>query len=624
MLMGLPNTGKSVVFSNLTGKYALSANAPLTTISFTKAPMSIGDQIFEVIDSPGLYSLHSHSSGDHYIRDTIFKEHPDIIIQCIDANRLKQSLLLTVELLTLDIPMVITLNAIDEVNKKGVWIDSIALSRHLGVPVIETISIYGQGMKALKDSIAKARKGNLSIDYGAEIQTQRQSIYNSLSDDIPFKTAYSFLYMLDDTFYQDDQSPDGETLLSKQVTGRKRVLYRIVSHKRNKWVDGVAQDVTKKQQIEKKEWFDTFAYLSRHPVFGVPILLMILYIMFFLVVTVANGIAEWMNTTLWMPVESLLAGLLPIGFWHDFLIGSYGVLSLGLANALLTVLPILSVFFLMFNILEEIGYIPNLSVLTKRILNKLGLSGDSVMPIVLGFGCKTMATLTTRTIKSRREQYIAIYLIAFAIPCAAQMGLNMSILGMMGLKETIITFSVLFFVEIIAGVTLNYMMKADDNKLTFIQELPPIRLPNVKTVIKKTYYRLYWFLKESLSVFIYAAAILFAMDYIGLLDRMKYILSPVIKGFLGLPIQMVDALLLCLARHEAAAAMIINLIREGHLNDIQCIVAVTLTTMLVPCFANIMAISKELGVKKMIGIIIAINSSAIIVSGSLNWMLIHL
>jgi ferrous iron transport protein B len=330
-----------------------------------------------------------------------------------------------------------------------------------------------------------------------------------------------------------------------------------------------------------------------------------------------------MNQILWVPVESKIDSLVTVQWLNDFLIGDYGVLSLGLANAFLTILPILAVFFFAFNILEDIGYIPNLCVLTKRIFDKLGLSGSAIMPLVLGFGCKTMATLTTKSLRSKKERYIAIYLIAFAIPCAAQMALNMSILGRMGVKPFAIAFSVLAFVEIVAGVVLNKILK-EEERSDFLQELPAIRLPNPKAVIVKTYYRLWWFIKEAVPVFIYAAVILFVIDKAGILDAVKNVLSPVMNGLLGLPVQMVDALILCMARHEAAAGLIIKLIEAGKLNYIQCIVAVTITTMFVPCFANIMAMIKELGARRAITMAVIINVSAFLIAASLNWGLVML
>jgi ferrous iron transport protein B len=561
----------------------------------------------------------------------IFSEKPDIIIQCIDANQLKQSLTLTADLLELGIPLVISLNAIDETARRGVWIDSSGLSRLLGVPVVESITVNGLGTRELKGAISKARRGKWSLRYGQIVDDGISAIESELPADASFKRKVATLLLLADPFVADylraEYGQEQVAQLGSQVSRIRRHFRgnfgRVLNNKRSRWVDDIVEDTTRKQKITPGEFSKTFGRLSRHPVFGIPILLMVILIMYLLVVNVANVIAGWMNQTLWLPVESKVNSLVTIGWLNDFLIGDYGVLSLGLANAFLTILPILTVFFIAFNILEDIGYIPNLCVLTKRIFDKLGLSGSATMPLVLGFGCKTMATLTTKSLRSRKERYIAIYLIAFAIPCAAQMALNMSILGRMGITAFVIAFSVLAFVEIAAGVTLNKILK-EEERSDFLQELPAIRLPNPKAVFVKTYYRLLWFIKEAVPVFIIAAVVLFVIDRVGLLDATKNVLKPIVNGLLGLPLQMVDALILCMARHEAAAGLIIKLIKAGQLNYIQCIVSVVITTMFVPCFANIMAMIKELGARRAITMAVIINATAFLIAACLNWGLVML
>jgi ferrous iron transport protein B len=630
-IVGLPNTGKSQIFNNLTGEYSLVANYPLTTVEMTTSKCLIDGQTYEIIDTPGFHCLYIHSEEELVVRNMIFKEAPDIILQCIDANQLKQSFTLTADLLELGIPMVISLNAVDETAKKGIWIDSAELSKTLGVPVIESIAVNGLGTKNLKAAIGRARKGKSNLRYNSFIENGISDIASELPENMRFKRKIAILLLLNDPFLQDylskecgrekvDQLNESVSRFKQQFPGH---FGRALNTKRKRWVNELAENTTKKQQISPGQFSVAFGRLSRHPVFGIPILLMVILMMYLLVVNVANVIAGLMEQTLWIPVESKIDSLVTIQWLNDFLIGDYGVLSLGLANAFLTILPILTVFFIAFNILEDIGYIPNLSVLTRRIFDKIGLSGSAIMPLVLGFGCKTMATLTTKSLRSKKERYIAIYLIAFAIPCAAQMALNMSILGRMGIRAFTIAFSVLVFVEIAAGVVLNKILK-EEQRSDFLQELPAIRLPNPKAVIVKTYYRLWWFIKEAVPVFIYAAVILFIIDKAGILGAVKNLLSPVMNSFLGLPVQMVDALILCMARHEAAAGLIIKLIKAGQLNYIQCIVAVTITTMFVPCFANIMAMVKELGTRRALTMAVIINASAFLIAASLNWGLVLL
>jgi ferrous iron transport protein B len=630
-IVGLPNTGKSQVFNNLTGKYALVANYPLTTVEMERAICRINGQSYEVIDTPGLHCLYIHSEEELIVRDMIFKDSPDIIIQCIDANRLKQSLTLTADLIELGIPMVISLNSVDETTKKGVWIDSAGLSRVLGVPVIESIAVNGLGTKDLKAAIGKARSGKWRVRYSDLLQSHVSALESELPHEASYKRKTATLLLLDDPFIGDylksKYSKKKISRLKKQAGMLKQQLRGNFAHMfnntRNQWINTVVKNATKKQKIVQGQFAESFGRLSRHPVFGIPILLMVLSTMYLLVVNVANVIAGWMDQRLWVPVESKIDALVTVDWLNDFLIGDYGVLSLGLANAFLTILPILTVFFIAFNILEDIGYIPNLCVLTKRVFDKVGLSGSAIMSIILAFGCKTMATLTTKSIRSKKRKFIAVYLIAFAIPCAAQMALNMSILGRIGLRAFLIVFSVLASVWITVGLILNNVIK-DDDKSGFLQELPAIRLPNIKAVIIKTYYRLWWFIKEAVPIFIIAAVALFVIDKAGLLDATKNLLKPVVSGILGLPLQMVDALILSMARHEAAAGLIIKLIKTGQLNYIQCIIAVTITTLFVPCFANITAMVKEIGIKRAVASVIIINCTAVFVAGILNWVLVML
>ncbi len=625
IIVGLPNTGKSHVFNSLTGEYTLVGNYPFTTVEINRGESRIKKEKCEIIDTPGLHSLYIHSEEELVVRDLIFSENPDVIIQCIDANRLKQSLTLTADLLELEIPLVVALNSINETSRRGMRIDTSVLSDLLGVPVAETDAVDGTGLYVLKNAVKNAGKGHQPVRYNDLVEDGITKVMSAIKENAAYRRKISILLLQNDSFLPDQVKKiygtqvfkELEAISQKAIDGINANIGRLINFSRNKWIEDVVLRAVKKEKSYLGGYSENFGWLCRHPVFGVPILFSIIFMMYFLVVDVANVLAGWMEQLLWLPVEDKINALVPAGLLNDFLIGHYGVLSLGLANAFITVLPILSVFFLAFNILEDIGYIPNVCVLTKRFFEKIGLSGSSIMPLVLGFGCKTMATLTTRSIRSKRERYIAIYLIAFAIPCAAQLGLNMSILGRMGLTAFVIAFSVLAFVEITAGIILNNILKKEKQS-DFIQELPKIRLPSLKAVLKKTFYRLYWFLKEAVPVFVYASVTLFLVDLIGLLNVVKELVRPVMEGFLGLPVQMVDALILCMARHEAAAALIINLVERGQLNYVQCIVAVTITTMFVPCFANIVAMIKELGMKKALIMVVTINLSAFVLAGTLN------
>ena len=365
------------------------------------------------------------------------------------------------------------------------------------------------------------------------------------------------------------------------------------------------------------------ARLCRHPVFGLPILAAVVALLYVLVVHAAGFLAGLLGSWIADPVVRAVGRAVGPGFWRDLLIGDFGLLTLGLFNAVVTVLPILSVFFLVLGLLEDVGYLPNLTVLTQRLLGRIGLSGRSVLSLVLGFGCKTMATLTVRGIPSRKERLITVYLIAFAIPCSAQLAISMAILGRVGVPAFLIAFAFLAVVEIAAGWVLNKLLPRDAPG-DYIQELPTIRLPSLPAVLKKTGFRIWWFLKEALPIFLIAAVALFAVEKSGLLALLQRALKPVVVGWLGLPVNMVEVLILTMARHEAAAGLVFNLLDRGLLGYIQSIVAVTITIMFVPCFANIVAMCRQVGVRAGLVITLAINVSSFILAGILNWVLLFL
>ena len=202
-IVGLPNTGKSQVFNNLTGTYTLVANYPQTTVEMKRTRCHIEGKPYEVIDTPGLHCLYIHSEEELVVRNMIFSEKPDVIIQCIDANQLKQSLTLTADLLELEIPMVISLNAIDETARRGIWIDSGGLSRVLGVPVIESIAVNGIGTNQLKAAINKARIGKWHVKYGEIIDSGISAIISELPEVVWFKRKAVVLLLLNDLFFAD-------------------------------------------------------------------------------------------------------------------------------------------------------------------------------------------------------------------------------------------------------------------------------------------------------------------------------------------------------------------------------------------------------------------------------------
>jgi ferrous iron transport protein B len=398
-------------------------------------------------------------------------------------------------------------------------------------------------------------------------------------------------------------------------------LSRIVFNHRNEWADGIVRLVSGTTTLTASRLLERFGTLARHPVYGWLLLSGIVYITYLLVGKLgAVVLVDYVNTHLFNPFTTFIGTVIPWEFWRDFLVGDYGILTLGFANTLGTILPILALFFIVLNTLEDIGYLPNLCILSNRFFQQIGLSGKSVLPIILGFGCKTAATLATRILDSRKERYIAIFLLAFAIPCSAQLGINIAVLAFFPISAFIFVFGVLTLVEIITGFILNRSIKAE-TCTDFILEIPIIRIPNIKNLLLKTYYRLKWFVIEALPLFVLGALLLFVLEQLLILDLLKAFLSPVVVSFLGLPIKCVEVFLLCIARREAGAVILLQLLKSGQLDYVQaCVITITIT-LFMPCFANVMAMIREIGLRAALFMVLVITISSILIGGMINYLM---
>ncbi|MBF0477919.1 MAG: ferrous iron transport protein B [Candidatus Omnitrophica bacterium] len=627
-IIGLPNTGKTQIFNNLTGEYNIVANYPGTTIEMKRSVARINDQYYEIIDTPGLHCLYIHSEEEIAVRDMIFSERPDIIVQCIDASQYKQSFLLTAELLELETPMVVVLNSMDETARKGIWIDSVELEKRLGIPVVECIALRGLGKEELKKAIAKARTGSLDVKYGFQIENCINELTSVLPFDLDFKYKIASLYLLNDPFVEKylESKFGAEKILSVRVAFNKfrRQLKgnvrQVITDKRSQWVNNLTETVVKQQKMIYQGFSHHFTQASRHPVLGIPIFLFFMAIVYLAVVYVSGAIDKFITFAAVTPVTGFINSWpLPV-FWKDLLIGPHGILTLGVFNAICTVLPILTVFFFIFGCFEDSGYITNFTVLSKRIFAKIGIPGNAITSLVLGFGCKTMATLSTRSLTIPKEKFIAVFLIAFAIPCSAQLSISMAILARVGLSAFLIVLGALVVSEMGAGIILNKIIKGKTESC-FIQVIPPMRFPSLRAVFIKTYYRIVSFLKEALPIFILSAAGLFIFDKTGLLAMTKQALTPMVVGWMGLPKDIIDVFLLALARREAAAGLILKMVDSHALNYIQSIVAVVVTTISFPCVANVIAIGKEMGWKTAVAMTVMIFATSFLLIGMLNGLL---
>ncbi|MBL7094993.1 ferrous iron transport protein B [candidate division KSB1 bacterium] len=629
LIIGNPNVGKTTIFNQLSRKYAVTANYPFTTVEANSAPIRIEGREYELIDTAGIYRLDFPSEEGQITRDFLFNNTPKIIIQVIEAAKLEQSLRLTLQLLELKIPLILVLNMNDELAKQGVRLNPHVLSESLNVPIIETIAVEGKGIEKIKKVIPGAKTANYVNSNPPILKKYYQEIETAFPENKKPQQSILSLFALDDPYTKRwIEANYGIKILKKAVAQFNRfkntnivnLSFAILNSQNQKIQNIISRVITHKSEITKYG-IQKFGEWSRHVLWGWLIVLLMIFLTYIIVGKLgANFLVVEMERLLFTPITNYLKSILTIPILYRFLVGDYGLLTTGLFNAIGTVLPIIILFFLVLNFLEDIGYLTNLVILTNRIFNKLGLTGKSILPIVLGFGCKTMATLSTKILDTKKEKYISIFLIGLAIPCSSQMSIIIAVLSKQPVLSFLIVAGILLFIELTAGLILNHIIPKD-KQIDFIMEIPPIRLPDLKLLGKKTYYRSIWFLKEAVPLFLLGAFILFILHETGLISLLQNGLRPIVVDLLNLPINFTEAMVMSLARSEAGAVLVMDMANAGVLTPNQIIVSILVLTLFIPCISNVMAIGKELKWKKATVMVLIITMTSLLIGGGVNLLL---
>jgi len=560
VLMGNPNVGKSVIFSRLTGANVIASNYPGTTVDFSKGKMRIEGESVEIIDAPGTYSLEPSNKAEE-VALKMLKE-ADVVINVVDATNLERNLYLTLELLEQDVPVVIALNLWDETKHLGIHIDEKKLEKLLGVPVVPTVALTGEGIKTLVSRIKEARSNK-------EIK------------------------------------PTSEE---------------------GRWV-GIGSIIKKVEHVEHRHHTlrDRISDLTIKPITGLPIAAVVLFLSFWVVRFIGENLIEYVFDRffdgVYLPLMEGLSEWLGPGTIHTFLIGEYGVeidfvqslgmLTTGLYVPIGMVLPYIFAFYLMLSILEDSGYLPRLATLVDNVFHKLGMHGHGIVPVFLGLGCNVPGALATRTLETRKQRFISATLLAIAVPCMAQLSMVFAIFSQDPESSILpveswqyppvmyisLVFLTLVILYVIVGLILNKFIKGESPEIFL--EIPPYRRPNLKTVLKKTWMRIRWFLKEAIPWLILGVFLISILYNLGFIDWLEVVFEPLMEGVFGLPGVASIVLLTGFLRKDLAVGMLLALTSTITFNPMQLVIIATILTIYFPCVATFAVLVKELGIKDM-------------------------
>lgn len=634
-LIGNPNVGKSVIFGLLTGKYATVSNYPGTTVEVSYANISLDGRDYLVVDTPGVNNLIPMSEDEKVTRDILLNDRPSVVLQVGDSKNLKRTLLLTIQLGEIGLPVILDLNMEDEARDIGITIDLNRLKTLIGTEVVSTVAPERKGIKELKAAILKENRymPQINIQYDPLIEEYIKKLYSYLPEANISKRSLAIMILSGDESLRGWLNVNLEVPVIEELERLrdacqerfKRPISVIITETRLKRAVEIAEMVMKKTPHTGGSLASTIGRFSMHPLWGIPILLAVLFGLYEFVGVFGAGtlvglleekiFGEYLNP-MFIKVVKLL---IPFKLLQEMFIGEYGIITMAITYAIGIILPITTTFFIAFAILEDSGYLPRLAIMSNRVFNLMGLSGKAVLPMVLGLGCGTMAVMTTRILESRRERIIATFLLALAVPCAAQLGVIMGMLGALSTKAMSIWVLSVLGVLLFTGYLASKVVPG--GKAEFFLEIPPIRKPTLSNVAVKTSSRVIWYLKEAVPLFMLGTFILFVLDKLELLGLIQRFASPVVVSILGLPEKTTEAFLLGFLRRDYGAAGLFAMAEKGLLTPLQSVVSLVTITLFIPCLAHFLMMIKERGLKMALTIVAIIFPTAIFFGGLLNWIL---
>jgi ferrous iron transport protein B len=571
VLAGNPNVGKSVFFHALTGMYVDVSNYPGTTVD-----VSTGHHDGMLVsDTPGVYGVGSYNDEEMVARDIILTA--DVVLNVVSASTLERDLFLTQQLLDMRKPMVVALNQCDEARTQGIAIDHQLLSRRLGVPVIPCVATSGIGIPEVLAALKQPHPGHRMPMLVDRLSALVKTDVNE---------AEALLLLEDD--------PVLKARLGYRGTSEREAIYA----QRRAFVDELVQATVQGLDTPPRLSLRLGAALL-NPWWGTLVAFAILALMY---AVIGDGVAqrlvelteERLMQGYYEPfVRRVVEGWVPSDALQHVLVGEFGLLTMTVTYILGLMLPLVVAFYAFMAMLEDTGYLPRLAVLVDRGLSRLGLNGRAVIPLILGFGCVTMATITTRLLGTQREKTIATAILGLTVPCSAQLGVILGLLGRTGNWQSwAIYIGTMGAVLVLIGTALNRLLPGQSSALLI--DLPPLRLPQWRNVARKTWNKSVGFLAEATPLFMIASLLVSLLQLSGWLNVLMKGLAPLVVGVLHLPEAAATAFLMGMIRRDFGAAGMTDLA----MTPAQVVISLVVITLFVPCIATVVVLYKERGVKE--------------------------
>jgi len=622
-LAGQPNVGKSTVFNILTGLSQHVGNWPGKTVEKKEGFHRTANTLIRIVDLPGTYSLTAFSEEERVAREFIIKEKPDLVVLVLNAAALERSLYLLAEVLLLNRPVIVALNMLDVASQQGMHIDMQALQKALGIPIVPMIAKRNSGIKELVARINAFATGDIKLHpHLPEVSADHTAVYKKILEQVrPYCIAPYTPEWLTVKLMEGD--PDVSKQMEAQLPAEawKKILAQFIEHEdslhavvngRYDWIEEITRAALSRFKMGQVVITDRIDHILTRPVFGIPILLGVMAIVFSLTYAIGMPLQNWLDGlihqfTRWC--EPLFMGL-PVWLKGLFLNG-----IIGGSGSVITFLPILIIFFVTMALLEDVGYMARAAFVMDRIMHLVGLHGKSFIPMCLGFGCNVPAVLGARIIETRKARMTTLLLIPF-VPCTARLAvLTLVSAAIFGPKAPYVSWSILALNIValgLAGIFVNKAIWKQD--APFIMELPIYHRPDLKTIMMVVWSRTISFIRKAGTVILGVSILVWFLSYYpsGIVEEswlatLGKLLEPVGVP-LGLNWKMIAALLTGLVAKEniiATLGVLYSVGEEGLVHVLPQIMShasaaafLVVMMLFIPCAGTIAVLKKEMNSNK--------------------------
>ncbi|MBC8321193.1 MAG: ferrous iron transport protein B [Bacteroidetes bacterium] len=535
-LVGNPNCGKTTIFNFASHSKEKVGNYGGITVDAKEARFVHAGYTFNIVDLPGTYSITTYSPEELFVRDHIVNELPDVVLNVIDTSNLERNLYLTTQLIDMDIKVVVALNMWDEFLEKDDTFDYHSLSKMIGIPMVPTVGSRGKGIEELFDRVISVYNDDepvarhIHINYGIRIEKsikELQALIN-IEDNIPLTNKVSPRYLAIKLLEQDREELKRINICknAEQIKNQAKIECDIIASLRNEnvetiiidskygFIEGALKETlklsTKLNKITRSRIIDN---IVTSKILSYPIFLFAIWLTFQITFYIGDYPMQWIEMFVAF-IGTMISEVIPNGIIKDMLVDGI----LGGVGGVIVFLPNILILFFFLTLMEASGYMARVAFIVDKLMHKVGLHGKSFVPMLMGFGCNVPAIMATRTIENKNDRLVTMLIIPF-MSCSARYPVYILLINAFFTDfRGSLLFGIYLFGIILAGIVAWIMKKTlfTIETIPFVMELPPYRMPVLKSVFKQTWFKGEQYIRKMGTIILVASIIVWSLGYFPL------------------------------------------------------------------------------------------------------------